>query len=248
MEEETIQPYVAVGPSKEYGITMKKSTFDTTFLIITITFIVILVIIVGLIIYASYRVTTPPPPPPPVKINWPQTSKYYRFQSVREEDKKQIRQCEIQCDAETTCKGFRLENSRCQYFTEDLEIQNNLPRNTYVKNLSNIKILNKVYLARNSLSLPKNFWLAPNNNSFAAIPINTICKIDFVPQIVHMSSPLVGIYSTSPFDIGDALYLYKYNTISPNYYIHHYLSTDINIPNTFLYKTIYVAYIPLPEK
>lgn len=241
MDSEIIQPYIAIGPSKDYGITVKKSTFDTTFLIITIIFIVLLVFIVGLLIYISYKVTTPTPPPP-VKINWPQTSKYYRFQPVREEDKKQIQLCENECDLNDNCTGFYIENSVCHFSTDNLTIENSYPKNTYMKSLDNIKIPNKVYLARNKSSLLKNFWLAPNTDTFVSLPINSVSKINFVPTITFLSSPLIGIYSTSPFTTGDALYLYKYNTVSPNFYIHHY-GTDLNIPHNFLFKTIYVSYI-----
>lgn len=66
-----IKPYVSVGPTKELSVTVRKETFDITFLTFTIIFGLALLVIVGLTIFFAYQQSKLPPPPPPVKINRP---------------------------------------------------------------------------------------------------------------------------------------------------------------------------------
>lgn len=71
---EEIQPYVAIGPTDEYSVSVNKSTFDTGFIIFTIIgVIVLLAIIVATVIFALRAATLPPPPPPLPKNPQPLT-------------------------------------------------------------------------------------------------------------------------------------------------------------------------------
>ena len=58
-----IKEYVSVGPSRDYSVTVHKSTFDTGFILFTVTFAAVLVIVVIVIIILSYNMTKHKPVP-----------------------------------------------------------------------------------------------------------------------------------------------------------------------------------------
>lgn len=66
---EEIQPYVAIGPTKELSVTVHKETFDKTFIIITI--IGCIILLAGIIFTVIFALQSAklPPPPPPLKTN-----------------------------------------------------------------------------------------------------------------------------------------------------------------------------------
>lgn len=64
-----IQPYVAIGPSRDYSISVHKSTFDFGFMAFTIVFGLTLIIIVAVVIIIAYNVSRPPPIPQTIKVN-----------------------------------------------------------------------------------------------------------------------------------------------------------------------------------
>ncbi|CAH6420163.1 Hypothetical protein HVR_LOCUS1113 [uncultured virus] len=66
---EEIQPYVGVGPSPEYSITVHKSTFDGAFITATIIFGLILLAVVITVIILAYNVSIPPPVPQTINVN-----------------------------------------------------------------------------------------------------------------------------------------------------------------------------------
>lgn len=67
-----IEPYVAVGPTPDYSITVHKETFDTGFLVVTFIFGLLLLIIITVTIIAAYNFSKLPPPPPGLPLT-PQT-------------------------------------------------------------------------------------------------------------------------------------------------------------------------------
>lgn len=62
-----IKPYVSVGPTDELSVTVKKETFDSAFIWVTIIFGLALLILVGLTIFFAYQQSKLPPPPPPLR-------------------------------------------------------------------------------------------------------------------------------------------------------------------------------------
>lgn len=66
---EEIKPYVAIGPSPEYSITMHKSTFDSTFIILTIVFGLALLIMIIILVVVTYNITILPTLPNTVNVN-----------------------------------------------------------------------------------------------------------------------------------------------------------------------------------
>lgn len=64
-----IEPYVAIGPSKELSVSVNKETFDVGFIIFTIIGVIILITIIIVTIVVASRATTLPPPPDASDLN-----------------------------------------------------------------------------------------------------------------------------------------------------------------------------------
>lgn len=58
-----IKPYVMIGPSPEYSVTVKKWTFDIAFIVFTIIMGLLLITIALLTVWGAYAVTKPASPP-----------------------------------------------------------------------------------------------------------------------------------------------------------------------------------------
>lgn len=72
-DPDEIKPFVAVGPSEDYSITVHKSTFDTGFILVTIIFILVIVTVLITCIFFSIKqvelnVTEPLPATPTTRM------------------------------------------------------------------------------------------------------------------------------------------------------------------------------------
>ncbi len=147
--------------------------------------------------------------------------------------------CSVACDNSESCLGFyyklnngdhscSLINSQPEIDTNDLSYELEKESNLYMKDISDVKLKEKIFLSSTSFS--SRFWYNLNSRQFVGLIPGVLVNIFFTPLYVHLDKDFrIGIYTNYTFDVDSIRDIYNELLDKEEFYI-HLPGTQINVP------------------
>lgn len=218
LDPDTIQPYVAIGPTSDISVTVHKSTFDGLVVAVMIIFMIFVVIVVIVLMVVARNHVRPQALSDTIVIA-PNLSvaKFGIFNVLPNLANKKVNKTSEQPDLHSAAQWATLHAKQQAWSfhyhqrlaviwditTSEQAATEHEPDILYAASVSPRWFLDSVFLAEFPESIPRSYWKYKERDRYLYLKSGEVHQISWKANVIGGDRSLTGIYANHPFSVED---------------------------------------------